>query len=100
MTFSNYVTLQSGLVGDAYFDQSLELRKHRDEVGQGHGRVSTVTSWLSVADIRSYNTHFHSHLEVMMRVVYQIPLTCGHMYIDQTGRCTNDVARRDRKSVV
>ena len=32
-------------------------------------------------------------------VVYEIPLTCGKVYIGQTGRCVNDRAREHERSV-
>lgn len=37
--------------------------------------------------------HKTKYAECAVGVVYEIPLSCGSVYIDQTGRCVNDRAR-------
>lgn len=43
--------------------------------------------------------HEHSFTECQSNVVYEIPLTCGKLYIGQTGQCFNDRARQHAYNV-
>lgn len=43
--------------------------------------------------------HGKHYCSCAVGVVYEIPLTCGGVYIGQTGRCINDRAREHEKSL-
>lgn len=43
--------------------------------------------------------HRNKYVECAMGVVYRIPLSCGRVYIGQTGRCVNDRAREHALSL-
>lgn len=43
--------------------------------------------------------HSHSYIDCCVGVVYQIPLTCGKVYVGQTGRCINVRLREHELSI-